>query len=688
MIERCGTAVWRVVRFIVSTVSRIFSVRRATRHRALAEENPPGDQAPGTATDRFRPPVSLGVLFVHGIGDQARGDTLVQSAEPLYRWLERWIEEAQPGHPLHGHTVAVSDVLLRRAGTRPQDPAHLTLRVVPPQPGPDQFVGDPISTPPPPPDVTAWVLAEGWWAADFAPPSFFDVVKWGLGIGPWMLLRHATLELKELPRQRPMARPATLLHVAMAFVGGAVIQAVMLILLVLAVVPPLRGFVAALQARLSGTFGDPYVLAASPIRFGAMVSQVQRDLRWLRDHGCGPIAVVAHSQGTAIAHAALWSERDPPVGLFVTYGSAISKLHLLRSVLGRGARLFVGGILSTAGIAVLTASLVLLWLYGRDPLLFLPTAVGIGLYLAGIFVPVTGASELHARDLRLPELAARGVSRWFDYFATADPVPDGALPFPDRPGFRSRSIRNRDSLLRDHTTYWENREEFVPRVARLLTWCSGWELLAPGHRSPPGAPPSHADGPTIAAARIKRDARVDAVSWSSVISTFSVIASSFGLGASGLAAASGPVRRVVTAAAELLPLPFEGPIGRATDGDATEVVLGLAVVAAAAGLWHAGVVIPAWRGWERAEIDALFARQTARRTRSWEAGLFPFATVAPPVAAGFSVLLGRGGLSLVDRGASPSILWQATAVAWLLVVLAVTIPYLVVLARRRRRWPA
>jgi hypothetical protein len=35
-------------------------------------------------------PFSLGVLFVHGIGKQQRGDTLVAFADPLYEWLHRW----------------------------------------------------------------------------------------------------------------------------------------------------------------------------------------------------------------------------------------------------------------------------------------------------------------------------------------------------------------------------------------------------------------------------------------------------------------------------------------------------------------------------------------------------------------------------------------------------------------------
>ena len=35
----------------------------------------------------------LGILFVHGIGDQRRGGTLVAFVDPLYRCLHRWLTE-------------------------------------------------------------------------------------------------------------------------------------------------------------------------------------------------------------------------------------------------------------------------------------------------------------------------------------------------------------------------------------------------------------------------------------------------------------------------------------------------------------------------------------------------------------------------------------------------------------------
>jgi len=35
-------------------------------------------------------PHRLGVLFVHGVGSQKKGETLVQFGEPMAIWIEQW----------------------------------------------------------------------------------------------------------------------------------------------------------------------------------------------------------------------------------------------------------------------------------------------------------------------------------------------------------------------------------------------------------------------------------------------------------------------------------------------------------------------------------------------------------------------------------------------------------------------
>ena len=83
--------------------------------------------------------------------------------------------------------------------------------------------------------------------------------------------------------------------------------------------------------KISAVLGDSYMLAHCPVQFAAMRTQVARDLRWLQER-CEKVAVVAHSQGAAIAHQVLKDGGDRPGNLqaFITFGQGISKFHLLQ----------------------------------------------------------------------------------------------------------------------------------------------------------------------------------------------------------------------------------------------------------------------------------------------------------------------------------------------------------------------
>ena len=62
---------------------------------------------------------------------------------------------------------------------------------------------------------------------------------------------------------------------------------------------------------------------------------------------------------------------------------------------------------------------------------------------------------------------------WMDYYASADPVPNGPLydrdQTPDYLKANSIEVHNRSAILSDHTTYWDNRDEFVGAVALAVS---------------------------------------------------------------------------------------------------------------------------------------------------------------------------------------------------------------------------
>ena len=59
-------------------------------------------------------PADLGILLVHGIGSQKRGETIANMGEPLYRALKNWIKAGK---------VEIVDAVLRPKDR--SEPAHV-----------------------------------------------------------------------------------------------------------------------------------------------------------------------------------------------------------------------------------------------------------------------------------------------------------------------------------------------------------------------------------------------------------------------------------------------------------------------------------------------------------------------------------------------------------------------------------
>ncbi|MCA1705019.1 MAG: hypothetical protein LC808_17860, partial [Actinobacteria bacterium] len=107
----------------------------------------------GASNSRRRP--SVGVLFVHGIGEQRRGDALTAGAEPLLAWVDSWAK----GRPAReGSAIIDNDrepaatVVNAHLQNDPEDaaaPAYAQVLIAD---------GD---------WDTEWLLAESCWAEEF-----------------------------------------------------------------------------------------------------------------------------------------------------------------------------------------------------------------------------------------------------------------------------------------------------------------------------------------------------------------------------------------------------------------------------------------------------------------------------------------------------------------------------------------
>ncbi|MFD4914780.1 hypothetical protein ACFWNR_16315 [Streptomyces virginiae] len=574
----------------------------------------------------------LGVLFVHGIGSQKRGDTVLQCGEPLRLWLKEWLAGSRPSGGVEDFDVTLSDTRLRRCDEGERAGTLLTV---------EGRVGGARTS-------RAWLLAESWWAEDFPTPSFRTLARWSLLAGPWLVQRHFMLRFvgsppKSLAQERREARAFVAMYVpwddtmqtvfkvvmsclayvlpalrrvvafTLSFVVGLVAQVAIALLVVLSVVPALRGIVQRIQLLLSESIGDSFALTDQPLVFDAMVSRVQSDVEWLAGR-CERVAVVAHSQGAAIAHAALRRSRPENVSLFVTYGAGITKLSAIRDLdLGRaglsfGTRLLA--VLSLAGgVALCYAQLAVF-----SPAPFL-AAFGLGRLSEKLRPPEPNRP---GAQLGLPEL---GYSlRWIDLFATADPVPEGSLARPPRRGLISQPVHNRGSSFSDHTTYWQNTEEFVSRVSAELAREAGWTEYAQL---------TEADRRITAAAEQARRTRADSLTLARWVLGFVLIGVPFALGVEALAYLArntgdlaGRVPGIVSDSAQRAVQDF------ARD-DLAGRVLGVVVAAAVVSAVSMLALLPTWRAWDDRARRALVTRRPADLRVPWSVRL---ATCVPLLA--------------------------------------------------------
>jgi hypothetical protein len=449
---------------------------------------------------------SLGILFIHGIGTQKRGETLAAFGGPFFRWLEarcealgrrrqqsgvplemierlrRKLEELEwsgispcppsPGAEINSEALVRRVVLSETKLNDPSDPtapAHSTVTVLAAHD--DESVS-----------VENWLLAESWWANNLYPPSFSDLAGWGFRIVPWIVGSHFAAQVQRRLGERPKGHSARdvwtfagwMWRLAAAIGGLAVgllstVLTMPLLALMLVVgaipVPKIRSMLLSLQLRLAASLGDCYVLLARPIEESSIVSEVRQDLLWLSTR-CSEVAIVAHSQGGAVAHLALRGTIPRELRLLFTFGSGLRKLQEADQLTKSGSSFARSSVLTSIALVIL---LLCAWLLttlvvtdahpsGASILSVLLWAIGAGaVCVAGIWD--------HLRGIRLPELChwikwLRAVPlRWVDCFASADPVPNGII-LPCAKDL-SREVCNRSSMLDDHTAYWTNLDEFV-----------------------------------------------------------------------------------------------------------------------------------------------------------------------------------------------------------------------------------
>jgi hypothetical protein len=223
----------------------------------VSEEPVDPHQGPTSA-----PRYDLGVLLVHGIGVQRRGETLAAFGGPILQWLREWcgglhdrwvgvgvapddlwalvaklateeapgsedraatawalealhslLDDLESSSPAVTRPLADAEKALGDARSQPTAPGVLAAGVVlvdarretpdaPAAPAYAELVIRRLGVD----GVVAeerWLIAESWWAETFWSPGFSELMRWGLGVVPWTLGSHYAAAVRRLWAARP-----------------------------------------------------------------------------------------------------------------------------------------------------------------------------------------------------------------------------------------------------------------------------------------------------------------------------------------------------------------------------------------------------------------------------------------------------------------------------------------------------
>jgi hypothetical protein len=403
----------------------------------------------------------LGVLFIHGIGQQAKGDTLLSFGESLDGWLRRWFKESE--RPIK--------VVVNRMQLEGEQPAH------------GEWI---LGTEP----ERRWLMAECLWADVIRTPDFKSLLLWSAQIAPGLLIFHHLQRIRfALSRQRPkgllpliltLVPPLVSTYIAFLLLPLLLLLLMASLMLSLVPVPVLQEASGWIRQTVSSVLGDSYVLVQSPMQEAALLSRLLWHLRWLREQGCQTICVVAHSQGAALAARCrtVHPEAFTQTPIF-SFGSGASKLAFVQWFLEcRSA----STLLAWAALPALLLSMVIpynlirifqefpvipgeaLWVLSLRALFYFIFGIGftglIFIMAVGVLLRIALKSMDKAPDFRV---RLREIDR--EYWASADMVPSIEM------NESHQMVTNFNSALLDHTSYWQNLDEFVGSlVFELARW--------------------------------------------------------------------------------------------------------------------------------------------------------------------------------------------------------------------------
>lgn len=235
----------------------------------------------------------VGVVFVHGVGFQHPGDTLLSWSAALIR--------------------ALRDDNLRQTGVVGADPV---LRSVVDLTGTTRPVVE-IA-------VSAdehWVFTEAYWASSIRPPTFGEVLRWLLIEGG---IERAVDHLQRLPGPR-IEKSTPVKRLFVSLVGAIALLAYGAVRGIAGLIPGSRpGVIGSVDGFLTAWSGDMRVLLFDEVQSLVILNRVAAAVRSLEGYGCHKLTLLAHSGGAVASYMSLVKYPSLAVTDLVTFGEGLN----------------------------------------------------------------------------------------------------------------------------------------------------------------------------------------------------------------------------------------------------------------------------------------------------------------------------------------------------------------------------
>jgi hypothetical protein len=310
-------------------------------------------------------------------------------------------------------------------------------------------------------------------------------------VAPWILHADALLWSQRRPRTPRHASIRWWLTIGLSLwsmrflwafmrgmvllVAGALAQLVLTIVGLIGLVPALRGPALGLQRRLVGSVGDSFAYLYDAATWTRIERRLVDAVTGAGQHA-DRVAVVTHSQGTAVMHRALADGSMPDVvTAWMSLGSGLQKLATLRLLTTKALVGWAG--LRAAALGIFFGTIPF-WGYVPNPVTGEDepsSVVGYAFLVAmvALWLPYPTIRRLKTKVEQsvlapLPDYSLR----WLDLYSFHDPVPGGPMPGSNGPVPawlpRSREVFNEGSFRRDHRAYVDNVEQVIRPLHDLL----------------------------------------------------------------------------------------------------------------------------------------------------------------------------------------------------------------------------